>query len=280
MFPKKISLSEILKIEKNSIFFKVWKEFMINECHDHPLWNSNFVTTLKNEKSDSTITFQLAATWSINMVSGSYCFPRYVSAIAARAEQDSVRYGLIENAWDESGSFGHESRSHFWLAVKLAKLLGLSDNEIENIIPIKESSDYTDEHYKQCASGDFAFSLGMICLIEEFTTPEFTMILKAFLRSVKDGLGSSQEEFILNGGAEYFTANISDDERHREEMPRIVATLLKENGTDLNNEIELREEMEKIRSGIRYSADLRNKFFDGIYEYISAGNTYKDLIKK
>jgi pyrroloquinoline quinone (PQQ) biosynthesis protein C len=51
--------------------------------------------------------FQLASAWAVNMVVGSYCFPCYVAALAARAEDDAVRHGLLENAWDESGGYAH-----------------------------------------------------------------------------------------------------------------------------------------------------------------------------
>jgi pyrroloquinoline quinone (PQQ) biosynthesis protein C len=212
------------------------------------------------------------------MVVGSYCFPRYVAALAARAEQDAVRHGLLENAWDESGSYNHTSRSHFWLAVRLARLLGLSDIEIERIRPLPEAKAYTDGHYRQCAAGDFGFALGMICLIEEFTTPEFTMIFKAFLRSCKSGIGLDPASFILNGGAEYFTANIADDERHRQEMPRLVATWLFANGINLDNPSEVTKGLEPVRAGARHSANLRQEFFDDIYHFVNAGGMYRDLV--
>ena len=278
MFPQKISLMPTLKLSKNSNFFQFWEKIMTEDCHHHPVWQSKFVKTLNDHKASPHERFRLASVWSINMVSGSFCFPRYVAALAARAELDAVRYGLIENAWDEAGSYGHTSRSHFWLAVRLAQLLGFSQNEIENIKPLPESELYTDEHYKECAKGNFGFALGMICLIEEFTTPEFTMIFKAFLTSCEVGLDMTQDEFVLKGGAAYFTANIADDERHREEMPQIVATWLKAGGVDIDDPDALTENLRTVREGIRYSANLRLKFFDGIYQFAKDGGDFRDLI--
>jgi pyrroloquinoline quinone (PQQ) biosynthesis protein C len=278
MFPRRVSLSSAVEFKPDSIFAQLWAESMAVDCHKHPLWNDSFVQTLSNDNSSEAICFALASVWSVNMVVGSYCFPRYVAALASRAEQDAVRYGLIENAWDESGAHGHTSRSHFWLAVRLSRLLGLSDSEIERIHPIPSAQIYTDEHYQQCVSGDFGFALGMICLIEEFTTPEFTLIFKSFLKSAKYALRLDPTDFVLNGGAEYFTANISDDERHRQEMPSLVATWLCAGGINLNDPTEVLKGLEPIRAGAKYSADLRQRFFRGIYEFVGHGGTFRDLI--
>lgn len=274
MFPSKISTRTVAP-PLTPAFAQAWKELMQMECHNHSVWQTEFVRDLK--EGDPEVAFQLAAIWSVNMVAGSYCFPRYVAALASRAEEDVIRHGLLENAWDESGSYGHTSRSHFWLAVKLARLLDLSDDEIENIKPIPEAQQYTDLHFKECAEGKFLFALGMICLIEEFTTPEFTLIFKSFLRTCKDGLRFAPDDFVLQGGAEYFTANIADDERHREEMPRIVATWLASQGVNLENREALEVGLEDVRAGVHHSADLRKQFFDGIHRFVSSGGTTRDL---
>ncbi len=274
MFPSRIS-THTTPSPPTPAFMQVWKELMQRECHNHSVWQTEFVRDLK--EGDPIVAFQLAEMWSINMVAGSYCFPRYVAALASRAEEDVIRHGLLENAWDESGSYGHTSRSHFWLAVKLAKLLGLSEKEIEDIKPIPEAQHYTDLHFKECAKGNFSFALGMICLIEEFTTPEFTLIFKTFLRTCREGLGINSDDFVLQGGAEYFTANIADDERHREEMPRIVATWLASQGTDLESREEVDAGLKDVRAGVRYSADLRERFFNGIYRVITSGGTVREL---
>lgn len=278
MFPSKVSLAPATEFNQDSVFGQIWAESMEIDCHSHPLWRDSFVQTLSSKDSREHFCFALASVWSINMVVGSYCFPRYVAALASRAEQDAFRYGLIENAWDESGAYGHTNRSHFWLAVRLARLLGLSDSEIERILPLPEAQIYTDEHYQQCVSGDFGFALGMICLIEEFTTPEFTLIFKSFLTSARYGLHLDPTDFVLNGGAEYFTANISDDERHRQEMPSLVATWLRAGGINLNDPTEVLKGLEPIRAGAKYSADLRQQFFQGIYKFVSRGGTFRDLI--
>jgi pyrroloquinoline quinone (PQQ) biosynthesis protein C len=275
-FPPNIDLETALP-ELTTEFRTEWQSMMDESCHAHPVWESAFVLALQRGDLSLEKRFELAATWSINMVVGSYCFPRYVAALAARAPQDVVRHGLLENAWDESGGYGHISRSHFWLAVRLARLLGLGDQDLVSICPLRGAINYTTEHYTQCTAGDFGFALGMISLIEEFTTPEFTLICNTFLDSCESGLGIKPAEFILNGGAEYFTANIADDERHREEMPRIAAAFLAAEGVDLSNSRDIKLHLEQVKKGVRYSADLRATFFSDVFNYVESGRSYRNL---
>ncbi|HEV3072992.1 MAG TPA: iron-containing redox enzyme family protein [Thermoanaerobaculia bacterium] len=280
MFPGRISLRTKPEIKRESVFWRAWQDMMEEECHRHSVWSSRFCGALLNEDSQPALLFALSAVWSVNMVAGSYCFPRYVAALAARAEEDAVRYGLLENAWDESGSFGHTSRSHFWLAVRLARLLGFSDIEIETVRPLPEAVEYTDEHYRCCSESDFAHGLGMICLIEEFTTPEFTMVFRAFLRSCGYGLGMASHDFVLKGGAEYFTANIADDERHRLEMPALVASWLLMRGVDLADPRKVAAGLDPVRRGVKHSVELRARFFEGIYSYVEGGGGIRALASR
>lgn len=267
MFPENVSLMSIPAIP--SEFRDAWQAMMQDNCHNHPVWQTDFVLALRGEKGLSDKKrFSLAKEWSRNMVVGSFCFPRYVAALAARAPLDAVRHGLLENAWDESGSKGHKERSHFWLAVRLAELLGFSAQDVQSIQSIPEAQTYTDTHYKQCSVGQFGFALGMISLIEEFTTPEFTLIKDILLATCNAGLGMTATDFAVKGGTYYFDANIADDERHKEEMPQLVATWLLFQGVDLSNVKELASGLAVVAQGVRYSADLRLQFFEGIFRRV------------
>ena len=214
MFPSQITLAT-RALDVTPAFGSAWKTMMEEECHQHPLWQEQFVQELQSE----------------------------------------------------------DPRLAFQLAVKL----GLADEEIERIQPLPEAQAYTDDHYRQCATGDFEFALGMICLIEEFTTPEFTLIFRSFLRTCREGMGIRPDDFVLKGGAEYFTANIADDERHREEMPRLVAATLGLCGVDLNNPSEINQGLSRVKQGVRQSTNLRQEFFAGIHRFVHGGGTFKDL---
>jgi pyrroloquinoline quinone (PQQ) biosynthesis protein C len=272
MFPDALSLMK--PQVPTPAFMEAWQLLMQEHCHNHPVWQTEFVKLLQEGKTNPTkLTFDLAKEWSRNMIVGSYCFPRYVAALAARSPLDAVRHGLLENAWDESGGPGHTERSHFWLAVQLGRLLGLTDEKITHGIPLPEAQSYTDAHYAQCTTSDFAFGLGMLSLIEEFTTPEFTLIRDALLASIEPGVGMAPKEFAAKGGTYYFDANIEDDERHREEMPRIVATLLVYQGVNLEDSSQITNALTPIAQGVKYSADFRLQFFDGITTRVGAHQT-------
>lgn len=83
---------------------------------------------------------------------------------------------------------------------------------------------------------------------------------------------------MLRGGAEYFTANISDDERHRQAMPRLVAMWLRANGIDLNDPVQVQRGLNPLAAGARFSADLRQSFFEGVYRFVMKGGSIRDLI--
>jgi pyrroloquinoline quinone (PQQ) biosynthesis protein C len=279
-FPRLISLCQGTAGVSLDHFMLEWRDIMESECHRHSIWQGAFMKNLRDVDAQNDLGFGLASVWAVNMVHGSYCFPRYVAALASRAQSDFVRHGLIENAWDESGGIHHYSRSHFWLAVRLARLLGLRDEEIERVRPLPSAIEYMDAHFNQCSNGEFDVGLGMICLIEEFTTSEFSAVFKGLLRTCYASLGLSQDEFILNGGGEYFTANISDDETHREKMPLIVAVHLAEAGVNLESVAEVRKALSGVIQGIQESIHLRANFLEGIVEYVRGGRSYLDLVNQ
>jgi pyrroloquinoline quinone (PQQ) biosynthesis protein C len=274
MFPDFIDLAPL--VEPADAFWSAWSGLVDRECHHHAIWSSPFAAALRSD-SDAATSFQVAAVWALNMVAGSFCFPRYAAALAGQAESDAIRHALLENAWDESGGVGHTARSHFWLAVRLARLLGASDTDLRKLTPLPAAQAYTDEHYRSCATGSFAEGLGMICLIEEFTTPEFSLVLRALTRTWGEITGRSLDEFLLGGGSEYFTANIADDERHRREMPRIVATWLERNRVDTPKSA-TSQSFREIRRGMQRSITLRAAFFDEIMAYVHDGGTFATLL--
>lgn len=254
-------------------FEEIWREGFNSICHQSSIWQNSFFSVLSDEDSQAEIRSQLASIWSLNMLLGSYSFPRYVSALAARSEVDVVRHGLLENAWDEAGAHNRIGRSHFWLAVRLAECIGFDPSAVDRLPALPSSQSYITEHLQAASSGTFENALGMICLIEEFTTPEFSRIAAGLISAVNELNPDTMSEFILSGGGEYFTANIADDERHREEMPKIVAAHLSSLNIDLNNIQSLRTGLKPIFDGARKSIQLRQEFLDEIYSAVENGMT-------
>lgn len=244
-----------------------WSELQQSNL-DHSIWRSNFVLGLSNPE----LNFKLASVWASQMVSGSYQFPRYVAALATCIPQsfETIRHGLFENAWDESGGNAHKSRSHYWLAVKLANIIGIKNEDILHIQQLPASKLYYDQHFTTCST-EFLEGLGMISLIEEFTTPEFSRVFQCFMESCEKELNLTPSEFVLKGGGEYFTANIADDERHRDEIPKLVRLLFE---SEKYYEICI----QKVNLGFERSLNLREQFFDGIFDFVDNGGTIKDLM--
>lgn len=254
----------------SSLFANLWRGMVERECMSHSIWQSRFIKALESRDTDKILKFRLASCWAENMLAGSYYFPAYVASLASRASSDTVRHGLLENAWDESGGVHHKSRSHFWLAARLNEVLGTTSYEGGEVVILTPSQNYIAQHLEVCRKGEFELALGMICLIEEFTTREFTTIFNALIDSIEVAGDMPVSRFLLDGGSEYFTANISDDERHREEMPRLVYSKFIEENKDLSSEGKINEALFSIEQGMRLSLELRADFFEKIFEEVLA----------
>jgi len=63
-------------------------------------------------------------------------------------------------------------------------------------------------------------------------------------------------------------------------MPRLVATYLLHGGCDLNNQQDVRRGLKIVGNGARYSADLRQNFFEDIYRFVLNGGHLLDLISR
>jgi pyrroloquinoline quinone (PQQ) biosynthesis protein C len=254
-------------------FRETWNDGFQEICHRAPVWHDPFFRALEDRGGPPQRRRELASVWCLSMLLGSYSFPRYVAALASRADLDVVRHGLLENAWDEAGATHRLSRSHFWLAVRLAQGLGFNVAEANALPALEASARYVHAHHAEALSGDFEKALGMICLIEEFTTPEFTRVASGLLGALTEMHPESVDQFLLSGGGEYFTANIADDERHREEMPKIAAAHLLGRGVDIYSSSEVGQALEVIFEGARYSMSLRHDFLQEIFEKVDDGLT-------
>ncbi|GEM_PF-2713411 len=274
------------KKELPAAFAEVWRKMMQKECHEHGVWSSSFFRILNDEKGDVCARFELATVWAANMLHGSAMFPNYVLSLASRISpemnlaMDTIRHGLVENAWDELGSLGHTKRSHFWLVVRLNQLLGLTEAELQQVKPLDGTLQYVSTHYNECRHGDMRRAMGLLCVIEESTAHEFVMIRDAMVATVEAATGMKQQEFIDREGAEYFNANIEDDERHKLAMPSLVASWLACDGVDMEDAAKIENGLLPFRSGIRWGIALRETFFNAIYHFVQSGGTFRSLVRQ
>jgi len=265
MIPDKLYLER--EIQLPLTFKNVWDRIVENECHSNAIWESNFMKIVTSSHSSSKQAYELVRLWAINNLIASWSFPRYSLLLAAKAPSDFIRHLLIANAWDESGGSQFPRLSHFRMAVDLCKLFGFNKDEIENPKPLKTIKEHVNGHFESCLNDSFEFGLGMLCLIEEMTTPEFIRILNSLTKSWEIGSGKALTDFIL-GGSAYFTENIEADERHRLEMAEIVAASLKIKGINLEDEIEVTKALEPVRNGMKKSIGLRHNFLEGVFSEI------------
>jgi len=254
-----------------------WASYAAALRKSHYLWQCKFMSTLEDHSASPQFRLRLLSVWATNMVHVSFNFPRYAATLAARAEEDAVRHGLLENAWDESGGTNHTTRSHVWHAVRLARFVGIADAEIERIEPLSTARRYTAEHLRLAREEpDILFPLGMICLIEAWAVPLFRFLEKAYETALVDAEVPLQE--FEQHGRVYFVQNIRDDGRHSVDMPDVLAALLDSRGIPLDDRQRVDQALEPARLGGVYSADLRAQFYDEIFEFVKSGRSERELI--
>jgi pyrroloquinoline quinone (PQQ) biosynthesis protein C len=262
MIPERLHLER--EIELPPTFKKAWDRIVQEECHNHAIWESEFMKVMTSSVSSPKQAYGLVRLWAINNLIASWSFPRYSLLLAAKAPSDFTRHLLIANAWDESGGSQFPRLSHFRMAVNLCQLFGFNKDEIENPKPLNTTKEHVNGHFQSCKNDSFEFGIGMLCLIEEMTTPEFTRILNSLTKSWENGSGKALPDFILSGSA-YFTENIEADERHRLEMAEIVAANLKIKGVNLEDEQQVEKALEPVRDGMKKSIQLRHDFLEGVF---------------
>jgi heme oxygenase-like protein len=254
-----------------------WIAYATELRRTHYLWRCPFISTLKDASSNPQLSLQLLRVWATSMVHISFNFPRYAATLAVRAEEDAVRHGLLENAWDESGGPEHTARSHVWHAARLVRFVGIAEYEIERIEPLLSARKYTEEHLRSAREAeDILFPLGMICLIEAWAVPLFQFLESAWERALTSAK-VSMDEFEQHGRP-YFFHNIKDDGRHSVDMADVLAALLDSRGVPLDDHETIDQSLELAKKGGEHSADLRAQFYDEIFEFVKSGHTERDLI--
>jgi pyrroloquinoline quinone (PQQ) biosynthesis protein C len=153
-----------------------------------------------------------------------------------------------------------ENMSHYLLAVDMLRAIGLTDTQIVSIQMLPDSQSYIEGHLNY--TRDQALARGIGCLgigIEELTKMEFNRLGNAFIKSSQlTGVLTPEDAYREQG---YFVANIMADEQHSTEFAEIgfLAHKAGEIPRDLTTCFA------QIHEGARYSLDLRQKFFDGVY---------------
>ncbi len=242
-------------------FFGKWL-VETDKVRSHPLWQDPFMITLGNINVDPSLSYNLVKEWAKQMFHGSLAFPRYVGNLIGRVSNHCAGRKLSVNAAVERGYPG-ENRSHFLLAVDLLRSMGLKDEEIVAIPELKFSADYISGHLNYTRNEALAKGIGCLGLgIEALTTHEFTVLGNAYIRTAPSVGGLDHAKTYQNQG--YFTENIMADAEHQVEFAEIAFLTWKSGEIPPNLDLAF----EQIAEGAKYSLDLRQKFFAGIYNSV------------
>ena len=234
---------------------------------DNDIWELEFFRMLENP-SRPHIKWEMLVTWAENMMRASYGFQTYVLTLAARAQDEKVRRLLLENAWEELGDHEYPKRSHFQMICNLSRLCGIPEENIKCPSMLPTSKNHIQTHIERCKNAPFLQALGMIFLIENLTRLEFEKLLRGFIKFWEIGTGRPLEDFVLNGGTEYFTSNMEADDGHAEDVEVMIIECLQSAGVDINDEKQLQPYLDEISRGMAESAELRKGFLKGVYDFV------------
>lgn len=174
-----------------------------------------------------------------------YCryFPRFLAAAAANIPDDKTRMPIIENLWEEHGE-GKLSKSHRILYNNFAASLGLSEEDLNQVVPISTTRICCENLINLCHDGHFIESLGALGPgTEFFTNEEYTIIAN----------GLENYDFLNKEDVEFWTVHISLDEDHYSEM----IDCLRPWANTLENKY-------LIKTGAKKAIDLEVLFWDGL----------------
>lgn len=174
-------------------------------------------------------------------------FPRFVSCVHSNCDDFKTREMLMANLADEEG-YKSEFKNHPALWMDFAKSLGLTEEEVRNTIPLRETEYLVDGMYELSRSSESQLGIAALYAYES-QVPE---ISKTKIDGLKKFYGISKAEDIA-----YFTVHEEFDVYHsKEELDAIIASCKSE------------EEQKRVVTTVDEAAALQWSFLDGIY------NTY------
>lgn len=172
-------------------------------------------------------------------------FPRFVSCVHSNCDDVNVRQMLLQNLADEEG-FKSDYKDHPSLWMDFAKSLGLTEGEVKNSTPLRETEDLVDGMYELSKSSQFELGLSALYAYES-QVPE---ISKTKIDGLKKFYGIDSEEALR-----YFTVHEEFDVYHsKDELDAIIKQC---ESTGTNGE---------AVTTAKEAAQFQWNFLDGIYE--------------
>ncbi|MGB1205800.1 MAG: TenA family transcriptional regulator [Chitinophagales bacterium] len=179
-----------------------------------------------------------------------YCFhfPRFLAATAANIPDDTARFPIIENLWEEHGE-GNIKKSHRTLYQNFAKALELNIGNLSTIKALDSTKFCVENLLKICQQTHFLESLGALGPGTEFFTSEE-------YQKIADGL--LKYDFLNETNMLFWTVHISLDENHYSDMMNVLIPY-----------IENLENQRLITRGAKQAVELELLFWNGLEENLN-----------
>ena len=172
-------------------------------------------------------------------------FPRFVSSVHSNCDDRKTRDMLMQNLADEEGyKTGVNNHPELWM--NFAKSLGLTEEEIKNSTPLRETEYLVDGMYELTRSPEIELGLAALYAYES-QVPE---ISKTKIDGLQKFYGIDNYESI-----EYFKVHEEADIYHSQDE---LNAILERCGT--------KEEEDRVVTTADEAASLQWSFLDGIYD--------------
>lgn len=209
---------------------------------EHPLWSNQ----LCRASAAGALTFEDLRILFAQYYLYSKNFTRYLAALMANCEDDLHRAHLVHNLWEEGGMRDPEQRHAEMFRVFLTDSLGLDLNAIDYLDSTKH---FVREYLDFCKHAHPAAASAFLSLGTENMVARLYKILATGLRRA----GIPEEQLT------FFHIHMECDDEHGEIIQDIMMSYAHIPGW-----------YDMVHDAVRRALDLRNTFFDGIYDHIQA----------
>ncbi len=172
-------------------------------------------------------------------------FPRFVSCVHSNCDDRATRDMLMQNLADEEGyKTGISNHPDLWM--NFAKSLGLTEEEVRNSTPLRETEYLVDGMYELTRSPEIELGLAALYAYES-QVPE---ISKTKVEGLKKFYGIDSYEAV-----EYFKVHEEADVYHSQDELNAIM-----------DRCETKEDENRVLTTADEAASLQWTFLDGIYE--------------
>ena len=190
-------------MEQNSFIDEV--DFQIEKHH---LLKHSFYKAWNAGELDPSVIKEYAAQYFKHVEK----FPRYLSSIHSNCDDIRVRQLLLENLNDEE--MGNENHPELWM--RFSEGMGNTRNNIQNTIPLKETTELVDTFMKLSKDQKYHIGLGALYCYESMV-PE---IAENKIDGLKKFYGINDENTL-----KFFTVHMHADKWHRKVIRNLLAEL-------------------------------------------------------